>query len=255
MIFMEIVTHANLIIGDDSAAVADAAKGIAMTAVCANPIRNGSKTSACGVCRDCRKAIENIHPDIITISKLEDKKEFTVDLVRAMITEAQFVPTEGAKKVFLLPDAAAMNTNAANAFLKLLEEPPEWVVFVLMGKRLSDFLQTICSRCNIIRATSGSNETIQANTSADNIFTAFSQRNAAGVASECMKIEKLKRDELQAVLDVLFVKFAQAAQSDTRFIAAADKVFEPLSRLRGGLNLGAGHVAGLIMVDLTQLII
>jgi hypothetical protein len=171
-----------------------------------------------------------------------------------MITEAQFLPTEASHKVFILPDASAMNINAANAFLKLLEEPPEWVTFILLGERLSDFLPTIRSRCNVIRAAKG-NVSEFTHGSANAIFSAFEQRNASAVASECMKLEKLRRDELQSVLDALYVRFAEASKQNTRFISAAEQVFEPLKQLRSGLNLGSGHVAGIIMVNLTQLII
>lgn len=120
---------------------------IAAAAVCAD---EGKKP--CGVCRDCRKAKDGVHPDIIHIRRYTDdkgrqKREIQVDQIREMIGQAQIMPNEAAGKAFIIHDAETMNPNAQNALLKLLEEPPKGVVLILSTATPAMLLPTIRSRC------------------------------------------------------------------------------------------------------------
>ena len=107
----------------------------------------------CGVCRHCRKSLRGIHPDVTVITRpLDDKgkpkKEIPVDLVRdRMISTALIMPNEAEKKVYIVRDAGAMNSNAQNALLKLLEEPPRFDAFILVTDNAQLLLETVRSRC------------------------------------------------------------------------------------------------------------
>ena len=106
----------------------------------------------CGHCRDCRKAAQGIHPDIQTVRRQEDDKgrlrrEITVDQIRAMAADAIVLPNEAARKVYLLLEAETMNPAAQNAALKLLEEPPAGVHFLLCSTNPMQLLPTVRSRC------------------------------------------------------------------------------------------------------------
>jgi DNA polymerase-3 subunit delta' len=173
-----------------------------------------------------------------------------------MTAEANVMPTESERKVFIVPDADKMNAQAANAFLKLLEEPPPRVVFFLMGERVMDFLQTIRSRCNIIEVSdSGDVPNAEPTPEARAIFGAFARRDAAGVANELIKAEKAKREDLEALINGLYMLFAENAALNPQFAIAAEIAAEPARRLRGGMNLGAGHIIGALMVRLNRLIV
>lgn len=106
----------------------------------------------CGNCRDCRKAQAGVHPDIIHIRRDADdkgkqKKEIRVDQIREMIGQAQIMPNEADGKAFVIHEAELMNTQAQNALLKLLEEPPRGVVLILSTATPTMLLETVRSRC------------------------------------------------------------------------------------------------------------
>ena len=120
---------------------------LSATAVC-----SASDDKPCGVCRDCRKANGGVHPDIIHIRRETDdkgkqKKEIRVDQIRDMIGQAQIMPNEANGKAFVIHEAELMNTQAQNALLKLLEEPPRGVVLILSTATPTMLLETVRSRC------------------------------------------------------------------------------------------------------------
>ena len=106
----------------------------------------------CGRCRDCRKVREGIHPDLIRVSRLSDdkgkqKREIMIDQIRAVVTDSVVLPNEASRKVYLIEDADTMNIPAQNAALKLLEEPPKSVYFLLCAANAQMLLETVRSRC------------------------------------------------------------------------------------------------------------
>lgn len=104
----------------------------------------------CGRCDSCQKIFNGFSPDVFFIRKDSDKKEFTVNLIRE-IKESLFIsPNELEKRVYIIEDAETMNLNAQNAFLKMLEEPPEYVVFLLLCSNTENLLDTIKSRAPIL---------------------------------------------------------------------------------------------------------
>lgn len=113
---------------------------------------SASDNKPCGSCRDCRKAQGGVHPDIIHIRRETDdkgkqRKEIRVDQVRDMIGQAQIMPNEANGKAFVVHEAELMNTQAQNALLKLLEEPPRGVVLILSTATPTMLLETVRSRC------------------------------------------------------------------------------------------------------------
>jgi replication-associated recombination protein RarA len=104
----------------------------------------------CGKCENCRKAMEGIHPDIIKVSPAEGKRMITVDQVRTIRSDAYVVPNDAEEKVYIISDAGRMNINAQNAFLKVLEEPPAHVHFIMTADNPGELLPTVRSRCRLI---------------------------------------------------------------------------------------------------------
>ena len=104
----------------------------------------------CLECRDCRKIFGGIHPDVSVYSREKDKKEFSVKIVRDLIKPEAFVkPNEAEGRVCIISDAHTMNASAQNAFLKILEEPPKDVSFILCADVSSSMLETIRSRATV----------------------------------------------------------------------------------------------------------
>ena len=104
------------------------------------------KDKPCGVCESCR-ITEN--PDIVTV--LPEKSAITVDKIRAIRDEAYILPNQSEKRVFIIPDANLMNEQAQNALLKVFEEPPKSVAFILTCEYSGQLLSTVISRAAVFK--------------------------------------------------------------------------------------------------------
>ena len=102
----------------------------------------------CGVCGDCQKAQKNGHPDIYETDGIIKSKSkiFAVDSVRQIRDDAFVVPNESDCKVYILKNGQNMNDQAQNAILKILEEPPSYVFFIILTTSRSTMLETVLSR-------------------------------------------------------------------------------------------------------------
>lgn len=144
------LSHAYLISGPDAAARDDLARLLAAAMLC-----TGGGDKPCGGCPACRKVAAGIHPDLITVDLLPDKREILVEQARQMRADAWIRPNEGERKVYLIRNAHAMRVEAQNAILKLLEEGPAYAAFLLSADNPGALLPTIRSRCESLSLTSG----------------------------------------------------------------------------------------------------
>ncbi len=104
----------------------------------------------CCRCNQCRKVLENIHPDVITVDDPE-KKTISVKVVREVCSDLYIRPNEGHKKIYLFPRAQDMRTEGQNTLLKCIEEPPPYGVFLFLTEHSEQLLTTIRSRCVELR--------------------------------------------------------------------------------------------------------
>jgi len=95
------------------------------------------------------KATEKQYADIIEFRVEKNKKSIGVDVVRGIIEEVNKKPYEGDKKVVIIYEGDKMTTEAQNAFLKTIEEPPKGVFIFVLSENLEAVLDTIKSRCQI----------------------------------------------------------------------------------------------------------
>ncbi len=100
----------------------------------------------CGQCRSCQRILEGKHADVTPIG-LDSKTEIGIDDIRELQRLANLPPYEGKCKVFIIDDAEYLSTEAANSLLKILEEPPPKVVWLLLSTEEKHLLPTIVSRC------------------------------------------------------------------------------------------------------------
>ena len=197
--------HACLISAPTQEACLKKARELAAAAVC-----SGEGTKPCGVCRDCRKAQANIHPDVITLSRLTDdkgkqKQNITVDQIRALSADALILPNEAGRKVYILEEAETMNPAAQNAALKLLEEPPSGVVFLLCTTKPMQLLETVRSRCALLKL-SGESVPGAAEDAAE-LAAAYlktvNSRDPAQIFRWCARNENLDPQAMAAFLEAL----------------------------------------------------
>lgn len=106
----------------------------------------------CGQCHSCLKTLGGFHPDVLFYEPKRNPKTSTknelyyVDYIREIRDSSFVIPMEADIKIAVLCEAQTMNEQAQNAFLKILEEPPEFAVFILLSSTKSVFLPTILSR-------------------------------------------------------------------------------------------------------------
>ena len=105
----------------------------------------------CNTCTSCRKINNNSHPDMIFIDPPTGKNIITISSIRELGSTLSSRPNEAKYRMVLISNADAMNVQAQNALLKMLEEPPENTFFILMAIKIDLLLPTIISRCRKIR--------------------------------------------------------------------------------------------------------
>ncbi len=104
---------------------------------------------SCGVCKPCRKIAANNHPDIILVQP--HGPFIKIDQIRALLQTLSMKPYEAKTRVVIIAEAHCMNAAASNALLKILEEPPDRSMLVLIANHKSDLLPTIASRCQPVQ--------------------------------------------------------------------------------------------------------
>jgi DNA polymerase-3 subunit delta' len=106
---------------------------------------NGAAGDCCDRCVSCRKAASGNHPDINTIER--DGPFIKIEQIRALKQRLRFKPLEGRYRVTIINNAQNMKIEAANALLKVLEEPPAENLIILTAYEITSLLPTIVSRC------------------------------------------------------------------------------------------------------------
>lgn len=135
------LSHAYLISGGSPDSRAALARRLTAAYLCqgTNP--------PCGACRACRKVAAGAHPDVSLTAPPPGRQEIGVEQIRALRSSAYVRPNEGARKVYVIDPADAMNPSAQNALLKVLEEGPAYAAFLLLAGEPGRLLDTVRSRC------------------------------------------------------------------------------------------------------------
>jgi DNA polymerase-3 subunit delta' len=140
--------HAYLFTGDQLDDLELLARTLAKTLNCLHPVRmDGVATDCCDECLSCRKIDSETHADIHWARPESKSRVVTVEQMRDLMQQIQLKPTEAEFKVAVIAGADRLNAQAANAFLKTLEEPPSNSVLILLSTEPSRILETILSRC------------------------------------------------------------------------------------------------------------
>jgi len=231
----------------------EAAARLSAALVCSDP---GEKP--CTRCRDCRKALAGIHPDILHIRREPDEKgrprrEIVVGQIRAVLADAVVLPNEAASKVYVFDEADQMNPSAQNALLKLLEEPPAPVRFLLCVPNAGSLLDTVRSRCVELSANAGGQRaSAEASAQAEQYLRLAAENNRPELLRLTASWEKLTPEQLRALTeageaaaaDMLCLR-RDALGMDRRKLTAALELFRTAQRyLRS--NVGVRHVLGLL---------
>lgn len=139
--------HAYLFTGPDKSGKKLMAMDLARAVNCE------SENPPCGCCDSCNRITVLIHADVWLIDlenrgdEPDNRKQIKTEEIEDLQHSANLPPFEGKARVFIIDGAEALSSYAANRLLKILEEPPPRVIFILLSKALESVLPTIVSRC------------------------------------------------------------------------------------------------------------
>ena len=142
------ISHAYLLVGPPQSGKMTLALDLARAVNCLADDR------PCGECSQCQRVDAGLHADVHVLGidgettvGGRSRVAIGIDQVRAMQHEASLKPYEGRYRVFIVDGAERLSDEAANSLLKILEEPPDQVVLVLLASDLGALLPTVVSRC------------------------------------------------------------------------------------------------------------
>lgn len=146
------LAHAFLFCGPRGVGKTTCARILAKTINCENPTKEGE---ACDKCQSCTSFNDGASMNYF---ELDAASNNSVDNIRDLVDQVRFVPQTGKYKVYVIDEVHMLSSSAFNAFLKTLEEPPSYAIFILATTEKHKILPTILSRCQIFdfkRITSG----------------------------------------------------------------------------------------------------
>lgn len=259
MVFEKALLHA-YIVSAPPAPGYEMAREIAAAQLCLSP---GGKP--CGVCRHCMKVKKGTHPDVIVLERQTDDKgrprrEIYVDQIRALADSCAILPNEAEKKVYIIRDAGAMNLNAQNALLKLLEEPPSFDAFVLVADSAEQLLETVRSRCAVLSVNApmpGAEAQMRAK--AERYLELACAGDAASLLSYTNKLAEMNGQDAQSfadactelLTDMLCARLSAAGLTHRDMMRLVRLMERAKEYLR--CNVGVKHVFGMLAVDTIEL--
>lgn len=137
------LAHAFLFCGPRGVGKTTCARILAKTINCTNPTAEGE---ACNTCSSC---VSFDAGTSMNIHELDAASNNSVDDIRALVEQVRFAPQAGKYKVYIVDEVHMLSSSAFNAFLKTLEEPPPFAIFILATTEKHKILPTILSRCQI----------------------------------------------------------------------------------------------------------
>lgn len=175
--------------------------------------------------------------DVITIKPEEDSTSLKIEQIRELKDLTRYGPSQNPYQVVILKEADSLTAQAANGFLKLLEEPPPQVVFILIVNREESLPATILSRCQrVIFPESPS----LIDDASRQIFASLNKKPFDLISNSQLLLEKAGPDgKLEELLTELFCLYAEAGDHKK-----ARPVFETLKfvKKRGNQKLAADHL-------------
>lgn len=143
------LAHAYLFAGPPGIGKKRFARHVAQGLLC--EARRHDALDPCGQCPACRQIEAAAHPDYVEVGKLDEKNEFTIEVIRELCRQLTLKSTHGGMRIAVLDDAELLNDEASNAFLKTLEEPQPGALLMLISTNEESHLPTILSRCQVMR--------------------------------------------------------------------------------------------------------
>ena len=143
----DMTSHAYIFCGNKGSGRNLTAGAFAKTANCLSPI-NGN---ACGKCQSCIQFESGNNPDVFYVKATKTISISVDDIREQIVNEVKIKPYSYKRKIFIIDKADTMTSQAQNALLKTLEEPPKYVLIILIAENTENFLPTVLSRCVVMK--------------------------------------------------------------------------------------------------------
>lgn len=203
------LNHAYLFTGSRGTGKTTCAKILAKAVNCLNP-QNGNP---CGECEICKGIDDGSILDIVEMDAASNRK---IDDIRQIIDEVQFKPAKCKYRVYIVDEVHMLTTEAFNALLKTLEEPPEHVIFILATTEVHKLPQTIRSRCQRFDF-----HRIPTKAIADRVEYVVSQENAEITESAALMLASVADGALRDALSLLDSCLAVSSHIDEEVVRNA----------------------------------
>jgi DNA polymerase-3 subunit delta' len=211
--------HALLFAGLDGVGKRRTALALARILNC----ESASSGDSCDRCLSCRKTASGNHPDLLVVER--EGQFIRIDRIRDIQRRLRFRPLEGRNRVILIHEAETMRTEAANALLKILEEPPPDNLFILTAPDSTALLPTIASRCLCLRFQPLARPAIAAHLTAVHTVSPERADLVAALAggSLCRALALLDQEELDRRRQFLETMARIRDVAPTEVLAAAER--------------------------------
>jgi DNA polymerase-3 subunit delta' len=203
------------------------AYALAQALNCLAPVENeaAGERDACGTCASCSRISRGLHPDVLHVSRLDDKSEIVISQTRELVRQVGYRPFEGRCRVVIIDDADELGADSQDALLKTLEEPPARNVFVLVTSRPNLLSTTVRSRCCVLSFAPVAAGEIADVLAASHGFTAADARAAAALAggsfARATGPGAAERAQARAVAAAVLIEAAQTSDVRARLAASA----------------------------------
>jgi len=225
------VSHAYLFYGPQGVGKGKSAQVLARLLNCANPT---PEAEPCDKCSSCLKALSGNHPDIFWIEP--EGKTLKIGQMRAIQEKASYKCYEGKFKVIMMDDVQLLTVEAANSLLKVLEEPPEDTVFILLAQDTASIPVTILSRCQPVPFSPLSEQTIAEILKEQGLEASFPLSLARGSVGKTLQLLK-KLDGEQLVRNISHQLEGLAAASYNSLFAWAENMEKDREMLEVSLEI------------------
>ena len=200
----------------------------------------------CGICGPCRSIAASSFVDVLEMDAASHGK---VDDVRDLVASIKFPPMEGRYKVYIIDEAHQLSSDAKDAFLKTLEEPPDRVVFILATTELDKLPITIASRCQVYEFKRGSVAQISSRI-ADVLAAEGIQADPAAVTLIARAADGSYRDSLSLLEQVLAYQREHVTAKDVTVVLGTiddDLLSQVVDLIADSDAAGAFALAGSIL--------
>lgn len=198
-----------------------------------NALCTGGGNKPCGKCGNCVKMANNSHPDVKTICPQGTPKSIKIDDIRFVREDAYIASNEGSYKFYIIADADCLTVQAQNALIKIMEEPPVKVIFIILCKSSLSLLGTVRSRSQIFKI--GQEDAQEANAQRKDLAMNIAHASLKNDKCEVMELIASVPNErifLKNLIDDIIESFLKICFRESDVYADSKKLIKKIDNLK-----------------------